>query len=146
MQGKKIIFPGIVVFDYNIGQTFCGTNSQKNGPKIGSGFPRDDVKNQDDSMAGFKTRVEIFAYFDWQKLRTEGISLSIRNSRLCSLLVGKESYFTASATDTWRRCLSWRILRRRLRFHQLRTPSSRTNLCLTESFSHGALNFLQNSP
>lgn len=54
MQGKKIISPGIVVFDYNIGQTFCGTNSQKNGPKIGSGFPRDDVKNQDDSMAGFK--------------------------------------------------------------------------------------------
>lgn len=62
MQGKKIIFPGIVVFDYNIGQTFCGTNSQKNGPKIGSGFPRDDVKNQDDSMAGFKTRVEIFVF------------------------------------------------------------------------------------
>lgn len=62
MQRKKIIFPAIIVFDYNTWQTFCGTNWQKNWPKIGSGFPRDDVKKQDDSMAGFKTRVEIFVF------------------------------------------------------------------------------------
>lgn len=39
MERKKIIFPGIIVFDYNIRQTFCDTNWQKkNGPKIGRVF------------------------------------------------------------------------------------------------------------
>lgn len=54
MERKKIIFPGIIVFDYNIRQTFCDTNWQKKWTKNWSSFPRDDVKNQDDFMVGFK--------------------------------------------------------------------------------------------
>ena len=51
---RKLFFPGIIVFDYNIRQTFCDTNWQKKWTKNWSSFPRDDVKNQDDSMVGFK--------------------------------------------------------------------------------------------